>query len=163
MVKRWVVNASPIISLTKIGRIELLPKLCDDLIIPQGVADEIQLGGYTDSAVTWLREAGREFIQPAPDLDSRVGNWDLGMGESQVLSWAIHRGEYEAIIDDLAARKAAKILNIPVRGTLAVVVLAKQLGYTQSAKEDLENLIQVGLRVSPKVLAQALAIAGAKP
>lgn len=53
MVKRWVVNASPIISLTKIGRIDLLPKLCDELIIPQGVADEIQLGGYTDSAVTW--------------------------------------------------------------------------------------------------------------
>ena len=160
MVKRWVVNASPIISQTQIDRIDLLPKLCDELIIPQGVADEIQLGGYTASAVTWFRAAGREFIQPAPDIDARVGNWDLGMGESQVLSWVITDAEYESIIDDLAARKAAKILNVSVQGTLAVVVLAKQLGYIQSAKQDLENLVQVGLRVSPKVLAQALAIVG---
>ena len=77
-----------------------------------------------------------------------------------MLSWVITDAEYEAIIDDLAARKAAKILNVSVQGTLAVVVLAKQLGYIQSAKQDLENLVQVGLRVSPKVLAQALAIVG---
>ena len=41
MVKRWVVNASPII------------ELCDEVVIPQGVADEINLGGYADSAVTF--------------------------------------------------------------------------------------------------------------
>lgn len=171
MVRRWVINASPIISLTKIDRIDLLPQLCDDIVIPQGVADEIQQGGYADSAVTWLQQGGKAFVQPAPAIDDRVGNWDLGRGESQVLSWAIHAGKtkgasgtlYEAIIDDLAARKAAKILNIPVRGTLAVIVLAKQLGYTQSAKQDLEKLVQVGLRISPKVLAQALAIAGESP
>ena len=160
MVKRWVVNASPIISLTKIDRIHLLNDLCDEVVIPQGVADEINLGGYTDSAVTWLQQSGQAFIQPAPAIDSRIASWDLGLGESQVLSWAIQRPSYEAIIDDLAARKTAKILQIPVRGTLAVVVLAKQMGYIPSVKQDLENLIQVGLRISPTVLAQAIAIAG---
>jgi predicted nucleic acid-binding protein len=82
------------------------------------------------------------------------------MGESQVLSWVTNHTGYEAIIDDLAARKTAKILQIPVRGTLAVVVLAKQMGCISSVKQDLENLIQVGLRISPAVLAQALALAG---
>nr|WP_238717873.1 hypothetical protein [Petrachloros mirabilis] len=38
MVRRWVVNASPIISLTKIDRIHLLGELCDEVVIPQGVA-----------------------------------------------------------------------------------------------------------------------------
>ncbi len=37
--------------------------------------------------------------------------------------------EYEAILDDLAARKAAKILQISIRGTLAIILLAKQMGY----------------------------------
>ena len=46
MVKRWVVNASPIISLSKIDRIHLLSEVCDEFVIPQGVADEINLGGY---------------------------------------------------------------------------------------------------------------------
>ncbi len=54
MVRRWVVNASPIISLTKIDRIHLLSELCDEVVIPQGVADEIKLGAYADSAVDSL-------------------------------------------------------------------------------------------------------------
>lgn len=160
MVNRWVVNASPIISLTKIDRIHLLNELCDEVIIPQGVADEIQLGGYTDSAASWLQQSGQEFIQPAPAIDSRIASWDLGSGESQVLSWVINHSGYEAIIDDLAARKTAKILKIPVRGTLAVIVLAKQMGYISSVQQDLENLIAVGLRISPTLLAQAIALAG---
>ncbi len=90
----------------------------------------------------------------------RVASWDLGLGESQVLSQAIECADYEAIIDDLAARKAAKILRVPVRGTLAVVVLAKQLGYVVSVREELENLVQVGLRVSPALLQQVLVLAG---
>jgi predicted nucleic acid-binding protein len=155
-----VVNASPIISLTKIDRIHLLSELRDEVVIPQGVADEISLGGYADSAVTWLQKAGQVFIQAAPEINSKIANWDLGLGESQVLAWVINHTGYEAIIDDLAARKAAKILQIPVRGTLAVVILAKQMGYVSSIKQDLANLVEVGLRISPAVLAQALALAG---
>jgi len=90
VVKRWVVNASPIISLTKIDRIHLLSQLCDEVVIPQGVVDEIQLGGYADSAVTWLQQAGQALIQPAPEIDSKIASWDLGLGESQVLSWVIN-------------------------------------------------------------------------
>ncbi len=160
MVKRWVVNASPIISLTKIDRIHLLSELCDEVVIPQGVADEILLGGYADSAVLWLQETGQTLIKPATNIDSRIASWDLGLGESQVLSWVINHDGYEAIIDDLAARKAAKILQIPVRGTLAVIILAKQMGYISSVKQDLENLVQVGLRISPTIFAQAIALAG---
>lgn len=159
MVKHWVVNASPIISLAKIDRIHLLRELCDEVVIPQGVADEINLGGYTDSAVIWLQQLGQAFIHPAPAVDSGIASWDLGLGESQVLSWALQHPSYEAIIDDLAARKTAKILQIPVRGTLAVILLAKQLGYITSVKQDLEKLVQVGLRISPALLAQAIALA----
>lgn len=159
MVKRWVVNASPIISLAKIDRIHLLSELCNEVVIPQGVADEINLGGYTDSAVIWLQQLGQAFIQPAPAIDSRIASWDLGLGESQVLSWAVQHPSSEAIIDDLAARKTAKILQIPVRGTLAIIVIAKQMGYISSIKQDLENLVQVGLRISPTVIAQAIALA----
>lgn len=59
MTRQWVVNASPIISLTKIDRIHLLSQLCDEWVIPQGVAEEINLGGYTDSAVTWIQQTGQ--------------------------------------------------------------------------------------------------------
>ncbi len=160
MARYWVVNASPIIILSKIGRLHLLSQLCDEMVIPQGVADEISLGGYNDRAVTWLQQTGQAFTQPAPEVDYRVASWDLGLGENQVLCWAVQHPGYEAIIDDLAARKTAKVLKVPARGTLAVILLAKQVGYISSARKDLESLIEVGLRISPAVFQQALILAG---
>jgi predicted nucleic acid-binding protein len=37
----WVVNASPIISLANIGYANLLPDMCDQLVIPRAVEHEI--------------------------------------------------------------------------------------------------------------------------
>lgn len=72
MVKRWVVNASPIISLVKIDRIHLLSELCDEVIIPQGVRDEITLGGYADSAVNWLQQAGQQLVELSQTIGLRI-------------------------------------------------------------------------------------------
>ena len=50
MSRVWVVNASPLILLGTIGSIELLPHLCGELIIPQGVAQAIEQGPPCPSA-----------------------------------------------------------------------------------------------------------------
>jgi predicted nucleic acid-binding protein len=155
---RWVVNASPIITLTKIGQVNLLSQLCDELIIPQGVVDEIQNGGYDDPAVAWIRGEAQIYIRPIANIDPTVSSWDLGMGESHVMSWVIENSGFEAILDDRAARKAASILGIPVRGTVSIIVLAKQRGYIQSAREEYKKLISVGFRISSDVLSKALAL-----
>jgi predicted nucleic acid-binding protein len=154
--RRWVVNASPIITLAKIERINLLPQLCDEMVIPQGVADEIQQGGYNDSALTWIRTEGQAFVKPSIGIDSVVASWDLGPGESHVLSWGVRHPGYEAILDDRAARKAANILQVPVRGTLSIIVLAKQEGCISSAKAEVEKLIESGFRVGADVLLRVL-------
>ena len=43
MSRRWVVNASPLILLGKIDQLSLLEDLTDELIIPKGVAQEVQV------------------------------------------------------------------------------------------------------------------------
>lgn len=160
MARQWVVNASPIITLAKIGRINLLPQLCDEMVIPQGVADEIQQGGYNDSALTWIRTEGESFLKPSFGIDPVVASWDLGSGESHVLSWCIRHPGYEAILDDRAARKAANILQIPVRGTLSIIVLAKQEGRISSARAEVEKLIESGFRIGADVLLKVLELVG---
>lgn len=156
----WAVNASPIITLTKIGQINLLIQLCDELVIPQGVADEIQNGGHDDQAVAWLREQGQTYIKPLAAIDPAVASWDLGLGESHVMSWVKDNPGFEAILDDRAARKAAAILRLPVRGTLSLIALAKQRGYITSARTEYEKLINIGFRISSDVLLKALAAVG---
>jgi len=159
VVKRWVVNASPIITLANIERVSLLPQLCDEMVILQGVVDEIQQGGYNDAAVAWIRNQGQTFIKPNDGIDPAVASWDLGMGESHVLSWAIRHREYESILDDRAARKAAAILQIPIRGTLSLILLAKQAGLIASARAEFEKVVESGFRIGPDVLAKALKLA----
>jgi len=58
-----VINASPIISICKIGRAGLLCELCDDIVIPSGVADEINQGPVNDPARRWLNQQGRNYVK----------------------------------------------------------------------------------------------------
>jgi predicted nucleic acid-binding protein len=156
--RRWVVNASPIITLAKIDQINLLAQLCDEMVIPQGVAMEIEQGDYDDAALSWIRAEGQAFLKQT-DIDRLVAAWDLGPGESHVLSWAIHHPTYEALLDDRAARKAAKSLQVNIRGTLSIILLAKQAGYIASARTEISKLVESGFRVSTEVLAKVLELA----
>lgn len=44
MAERWVVNASPLIVLARIGRDDLFFMLADQVVMPRVVAQEIQAG-----------------------------------------------------------------------------------------------------------------------
>lgn len=61
MTKTWVVNASPIIFLAKIGYVHLLPELCPHLVIPAGVASEIQCGEENDPAKEWVTQLAKKI------------------------------------------------------------------------------------------------------
>ena len=56
-------------------------------------------------------------VVPTPSIDERIQAWDLGLGESSVLTWGYTHQGTEIIIDDLAARRCATALGIPFRGT----------------------------------------------
>jgi predicted nucleic acid-binding protein len=42
--RKWVIDASPLITLAKIGQVSLLSELCDEMVIPGGVVEEIDCG-----------------------------------------------------------------------------------------------------------------------
>lgn len=77
-----------------------------------------------------------------------------------MLTWAHSHPGSEAVIDDLAARRCAGALSIPIRGTLGLTLLAKQRGHISSARRVLEQLRQGGMYLSGEVMNRALALVG---
>lgn len=99
------------------------------------------------------------MIRDLKQVDPVVAAWDLGLGESQVISWAYKNPGFEAILDDRAARKCALSLKIPVRGTLGVILLAKKDGRLAKAEPLLNQLVQIGFRLDPDLLRATLRLA----
>lgn len=156
----WVVNASPLISLAKISQVHILPKLCAQMIIPEAVAQEIKDGSDDDPAKKWLQTSGQQWVKDIGNVSSVISAWDLGTGESEVLSWAYQHQAYQVVIDDLAARKCARTLNISVCGTIGVIVIAKKKGQIPSVKPLLKQLSGVAFRIDQRLFQEALRLAG---
>ena len=160
--RRWVVNASPVILLGKVGHLGLLEALCAQLIVPAAVVTEVCAEPHRDAGQDWLQGQARAYVRDVGPVDSLITTWDLGIGESKVLTWAREHPDYEAILDDRAARNCALSLGIPVRGTLGVILLAKREGLLSHVQPVFARLQEAGLRIAPAVLDTALELAGEK-
>lgn len=156
----FVVNASPLILLARIGRLELLGALADKVLVPRAVMDELAAGaGQDDAARAVASYGGAELIEDA-EVPGRLAAWDLGPGESQVLAQAIGRPGTEAVLDDRAARRCARVMGVAYTGTLGVVVGCRRAGAIPVARPVVETLIAAGIRLSPDLVARSLAEVG---
>ena len=160
MHRKWVVNASPLITLAKIGEISLLHDLCEEIIIPSGVKHEIDQGPEDDPARIWIQSHGMKWVRDVGPISQVISAWDLGRGETEVLNWAYGHPGCEAILDDRAAKDCALSVSIKVRGTISVVLLAKREGKLHRVTHILDQLPKAGFRIQAKILATAKELAG---
>jgi hypothetical protein len=108
--KHWVIDASSFIFLVKMSQTRLFTHLCDTLVIPDGVAQEIRTGAADDPARLWLQREGTPWVKDVQPVDPVIVAWDLGVGESEVLSWCYQHPGDEAIIDDGTALPSQRLL-----------------------------------------------------
>lgn len=86
MSRSLVVNASPLILLARIGRLDLLASLADEIAIPERVIQEVVAGSHHDHAARIVSNFAMAKVVKDVDVPERIRLWDLGPGESQVLS-----------------------------------------------------------------------------
>jgi predicted nucleic acid-binding protein len=158
-IDRVVVNASPLIALFHIERATLLPDLFREIVVPESVWDEVVGGGHGDPAATGLPRvpwAQRTRVE----IHAQVQAWNLGDGESAVLSFALADRVYRAVVDDRAARRCARTLGIRTLGTGGILVLAKRRGLVDSVRNELGLLQQAGFWLSDSLVEQLAREAG---
>lgn len=124
------------------------------------MAKEIRQRGLGDLTVRAMQAASwLEEVAPV-EVSTRVRAWDLGPGETSVLSWAQSHAGCVAIIDDLAGRRCAEVLEIPLIGTLGLVLKAKRIGQISAARPLLAKLRKAGMYLSDRILEPALHMVG---
>lgn len=156
-----VVNASPLIYLAHARLFHLFEQAGFPAVrVPAAVALEIKRRGAQDptvlamQAASWLEEVNNADAHP------RVAAWNLGPGETSVISWAVAHPGCPAILDDLAGRRCAESLGVPLLGTLGLVLRAKRLGRIEAARPLVNKLREAGMYLSERVLDQALQLVG---
>ena len=142
-IEHIVVDASPLICLLKSGLLDLLPKLFTEIIVPDKVYQEVTAKGAVNlPTINHLKQIGNINISES------VASWDLGKGESSVLSFAMKNSKFYAVIDDREARRCAASLGCHHIGTVGIILLAKRRGIVSSVKDSLNKLQAAGLWLS---------------
>ncbi len=153
MISVFVLNASPLIVLSKAGLLQTIGPLAELWVVPDAVASEFEFKRSITPYITELEAVSKVSLESCPEIHPFVAAWDLGQGESEVLSLSIQKGaDTKAVIDDLQARKCAKLLGVSLIGSVGLLVMAKRMGLTDEAKPGINKLKEVGLRIDPDLL-----------
>jgi len=162
-----VSNASPLIYLAKLHKLELLKSLYGRVIIPEAVFEEVIFKGKAfgasetyaiESAIGKLihvQELPQELIGKYRFLDRHPR---LHRGEIEALKLAKESEATVFITDDFDARYAAKILGLRLRGTLGVLAEAHEKRFLTLPilKKSVDTLIDLGFRVDIAVYKEIL-------
>ena len=155
-----VINTSPLIFLTKADLLTLLQTRYTTVLVPATVAMEIRQYGAQDITYRTIQKTDWLTVVETPPMSAELQACNLDPGEASVLAWACAHPGTEAILDDLAGRRCADRLGIPIRGTLGLVLAAKKQGDIPEAKPVVEKLRRAGMYLSDQVLNKALALVG---
>ena len=161
LMRKVISNTTPILSLLKIDKLNILYELYGSVSIPQAVFDEIESGNekefYTDlSKIPWISIESIRVPNPKLYL------FDLDAGEAEVLILAKEQKADLVILDEIMGRRYAKYLGLNLTGTLGVLLKAKEQGLIEAISPLLYELTQKSSWLNPKLISDVLKLAGEK-
>ena len=155
-----IANASPIICLSKAGLLDITGKMYSQILIPPQVADEIAPDSkHAGISIELLRFKWIE-ITPSFEIPPEIMEWNLGTGESAVISLALKYPADEVLIDDRAAARCARVYGLKIKGTLGILLDAKKQKIIPKVEPCLKKLIGAGLWISIDLQTKILEISG---
>ena len=121
---KTVSNTTPIISLSSIGKIEILKDIFQEIIIPQAVYEEIKAKqgyGYNEVDLSFIKV---QAIQNTEQEKFLLEQLDAGEAQAIVLSKEVNADN--TIIDENVGYTIAKESGLNVIRTLSILLKAKE-------------------------------------
>jgi predicted nucleic acid-binding protein len=143
-------DSSCLIALLNIGRLDLLCLVYGSVLITPEVASEVNV-----PLPEWV--VTKSALKA---LDQHPWRNQVDLGEASAIAPALEVPQVMLVLDDLAARRVAKRLGIPITGTVGVIAEARKQAHITAIKPVLEALREVSFRLSDEVVEEILRSAG---
>ena len=160
MSRAIVADAGPLIALARIGRMELLSGLFEQVLIPEAVREELKPDSDRPGACElrlalapgkWLKTRKLRAHKPLGSM--------LDAGENQAILLAL-QVKAPLLIDDLKGRRVGIAAGLPVIGTGRILIEAKKKGLIEEISPVLEQLAEAGYRISERLVKRLLELSG---
>jgi hypothetical protein len=141
-------DSSTLIHLAKIGRLDLLKKLFDRIVITPTVWQEVVERGGGRAGASEVSDAlskgWLEIIAPRDMILFPLLKSELDDGEAEVIALAVECKADMILLDESEARRIANIYDLSKTGVIGILIRAKREGYIRSLKEELDKLRKDG-------------------
>ncbi|MBE9207417.1 DUF3368 domain-containing protein [Nostoc sp. LEGE 06077] len=147
-----VADSSPLISLSIIEQLELLPQLYQRILLPPAVWDEVTVqglglpGSLAVSQLTWIE------IQTPDTLILEPLSILVDRGEAEAIALAQSIPDSTVLLDDAQARRVAERLGIRRIGMLGILRKTKKAGLIVEVKVYIEQLRTNGIYIRSSLI-----------
>lgn len=160
-----IANASTLIHLAGIGRLELLREFHGKVLIPPAVWQEVVTEGKGRAGSREVRAARRsgwlEIVPPQNRALVELLRQELDEGEAETIALAVEQRAEVVFLDEADARRAAEIYGLRKTGVIGILMRAKLQGKISSLKEELGRLREeAGFWIDERLYQRALESVG---
>ncbi len=150
-----VSNTTPIISLLKLNRLDILKQLYDQVFIPYAVFKEIEAGKtkgfYKDlTSIDWIK------ITDIQDKQAVKYFIDLDSGEAEAIVLAAELNADLILLDEKMGRFHAKHAGLKITGTIGILIKAKNVGLITELKPLLNELTEKNVWIGERLKIEIL-------
>ena len=153
-----VSDASILINLARIGKLELLQKLYGEIIVPEAVWQEVVVNGVGQpgaeeiNTADWVKRTlvkNRHLVQALRQ--------DLDPGESEAIALALELEAELLLMDERLGRESAHYFGLHYIGLIGVLIEARHKGLILTVKPYLDALRdRAGFRIAQSLYERVL-------
>lgn len=153
-----VSNASPLINLARIGRLDLLERLYGRLVVPDAVWQEVVVDGDGQPGAAEIKAAGWIRVRTVEDRRLVLSvQRELDPGEAEAIALALEMDAALLLMDERLGRESARYLGVRCTGLVGLLVEAKRKGLIPAVKPLLARLRDIaGFRLSNALVLRVL-------
>ena len=154
-------DTTPIISLIKINRLDLLEKLFEEVLIPEAVYRELTTNALFENEANIVKTSSflkTSSVQNRKSLQLLQAVSGLDDGESEAIILADELKSDVLIMDERKGRKVAEKLGIKITGTVGVLLqsYSENMISSDEIKTYLDQLKNSNIRLSESLIQKAL-------